>query len=121
MKSVAIITNKGPFGSNHTNEAIRLGSGFLGLGEDIDCKLILTDDAVLFLKKDMDPGQIGMDSIDQGIEMADLTEMTIVLVREDMERRGITESDLIDYDELSIVSEKELSAIVNQYDSVFKM
>ncbi len=95
MESILIICDKGPFGTNTTNEAIRLGSGFLGLGEDVDCKIVFMGDAVLFMKNNLKPEILGIDPIDDGLEMADLTDMSIVLIREDLEIRGLSEDKLI--------------------------
>lgn len=121
MESVLILCDKGPFGTNIANEAIRLGAGFIGLGEDVNCKLVFLGDAVLFMKKNLQPGLIGMDSLEEGVEMADLTELSVVLVREDMESRGMSEEDLRDYENLSVISISELTGLINEYPTVFKI
>lgn len=121
VKSVLILCDKGPFGTNSANEAIRLGSGFLGLGEDLDCKIIFMGDSVLFMRNNLKADLIGMDSLEDGIEMADLTDMPVVLVKEDMESRGVNESDLVEYEEISIINKSEIPKIIGDYDTVFKI
>ena len=121
IESVLILCDKGPFGTNSASEAVRLGSGFIGLGEDVDCKVIFMGDAVLNMKNNLDADQIGMDSMAETLEMADLTDMEIILVKEDMETRGMKKEDIIEYENVSIISIKELSELINQFDTVFKV
>ncbi len=121
MKSVLILCDKGPFGTNAAVEAIRIASGLLGLGEDLDCKVVFLGDAVLVMKNNLQGALIGMDSIDDGMEMADLTDMGIILIKEDMEERGMTESDVIDYENLSIIGISELHQVIGEFETVFKI
>ena len=121
MESILIICDSGPFGSNSANEAIRLGSGFLGLGEDVDCKIILMGDAVLFMKNNLQSELIGMDSPDEGLEMADLTDMPIAIVKEDMEMRGLTKEQLIEYENLSLIDKADIPRIIEEYSTTFKI
>lgn len=121
MDSVLIICDKGAFGTNSANEAIRIGSGFLALGEDIKCKIILIGDAVNFLNRRLDPAQVGMDSLDSGLEMADLTDMELILVQESLKERGMDKSDLIDYARLQIKSLDEVAKITDGFDAIFKI
>ena len=121
MKSVLILCDKGPFGTNTAVEAIRLASGLLGLGEDVDCKVAFLGDAVLVMKNNLQAGQIGMDSIDEGLEMADLTDMEIILIKEDMEERGMSESDVVDYENLLFIGISELHGVIGEFETVFKI
>jgi sulfur relay (sulfurtransferase) DsrF/TusC family protein len=121
MDSVMIICDKGPFGTNTVFEAMRLGSGFLALGEDVDCKIVLIGDAVLFMKRNLDNNVLGMDSLEDGIEMADLSDLPVMLMREDMIERGMSESDLIDYENITIISKDEIASEMGSYSTVFRM
>ncbi|MHA1820619.1 MAG: DsrE family protein [Promethearchaeota archaeon] len=121
MESVLIICDKAPFGTNLANEAIRLGAGFLALGEDIDCKLVLIDDGILFLKKNLNADLIGVEPISEGLEMADLSDLEIIVFKEDMDKFGLTEDDFIDYSNLAIRSKSEFSSIIAEFDGVFKI
>ena len=121
MKSVLIMVSNGPFGSNSTYEAIRLGSGFLGLGEDIETKVVLYGDAVMMLSSKTTAEPIGMDALDEGLEMADLTEMPLCVISEDLAERGLTKDDLIEYDELEIISVADMPKIIGEFDAVMHM
>ena len=46
VESAVIITDQSSIGKNSAVEAIRIGSGFVALGEIIDCKVIFMGDAV---------------------------------------------------------------------------
>lgn len=121
MDSVMILCDKGPFGTNAVFEAMRLGSGFLALGEDVDCKIALIGDAVLFMRKNLNHESLGMDSLEDGIEMADLSELPVILIREDMVERGMGESDLVDYDNTVIISKDELVKEISSFSAIFRM
>lgn len=123
MESVLVMCNRGPFGSNSAYEAIRLGSGFMGLGEDINCKILFHGDAVLSVNKNLNSGKIGMDSFDDGMEMADLSELPIIVIEEDLITRGMTTADLFEFEDIPIqvIRENQLGEIMAQFDSVFQM
>ena len=40
VESVLIISDQSPVGKNFAAETIRIGSGFVALGEFIDCKIV---------------------------------------------------------------------------------
>ncbi|MHA1718856.1 MAG: DsrE family protein [Promethearchaeota archaeon] len=123
MKSVLILCNQGPFGSNSSYEAIRLGSGFLGLGEDIDCKVLFYGDAVLSLNKNLKADKIGLDSYDEGFEMADLSELPIIVIEEDLASRGMTSADLTEFEEIpvKIIKNDQFGELLAQFDTVFNI
>jgi len=119
MESVCIICDKSPFGTNTANEALRLAAGFLALGDTLQCKLVLVNDAVFLVKKGLDAKKIGTDSMDEPIEMIQLTEMPIVVVKEDLKTRGIEDSDLIEIPTMQQIDAAEIPAILSKYDFVF--
>ena len=123
MDSVLVMCNRGPFGNNSANEAIRLGSGFMGLGEDINCKILFYGDAVLSVKKNLNSGKIGMDSYEEGMEMADLSELPIIVIEEDLMTRGMTTADLFEFEDvpIQVIKENQLGEIMAQFDTVFQM
>ena len=123
MDSVLVICNRGPFGSNSAYEAIRLGSGFMGLGEDINCKILFYGDSVLSVKKNLNSSKIGMDSYEEGMEMADLSELPIIVIEEDLIARGITTADIFEFEDvpIQVIKENQLGEIMAQFDTVFQM
>ena len=115
IESVVIICNKSPIGKNSAIEAIRLGSGFMGLGEEIDCKIVLTGEAVFLVSKYADPTAIGMDSYEEALEMADLSDLEL-----DVIDTSLIKKDLIDYDNLNIIDVNRLSEIVEEATTCFR-
>lgn len=123
MESVLIMCNKSPFGTNSVYEAIRLGSGFVALGEMLDCKIFLYGEAVLAMKKTLQPTKIGIDAFDEGLEMADLSELPIVVAKEDCEKFNLSPADLFEFEEIpiEIISKNEIAQLVAGFDTVFQM
>lgn len=119
MESVCIICDKSPFGTNTANESLRLAAGFLALGDPLQCKLILINDGVLLVKKGFDAKKIGTDSMDEPIEMMQLTEMPIAVIKEDLKIRGIADSEILEIPTIQQISAAEIPAILSTYDFVF--
>jgi len=120
VESVVIICDKSPIGVNSAAETIRLGSGFVALGEDIDCKVIFMGDSVYLLNKNADPTAMGMDSMDETLEMADLSDLELCLLDSALEEAGLTEDDLIEYENLSIIDLEELTNIIANANTSFR-
>ncbi len=120
VKSVIIICDKSPVGGNSAAETIRLGSGFVALGEDIDCKVIFTGDSVYLLNKNTDPTSLGMDSMEETLEMADLSDLELCLLDSALEDAGITKDDLVEYENLSIINLEELTTTIAKADTCFR-
>jgi sulfur relay (sulfurtransferase) DsrF/TusC family protein len=120
IKSIVIITDQSPIGKNSVRESLRLASGFLGLGEEIECKVVLTGDAVLFLNKNADTSAVGIDSFDESLEMADLSDLHLYVTRESMKEAGITEEHLIAYANLEVISEDEVARLIEAASTSFR-
>jgi len=120
VESVVIICNKSPIGKNSAIEAIRLGSGFMGLGEEIDCKIVLTGDAVYLVSKHADPTAIGMDSYEEALEMADLSDLELNVVDTSLSDAGLTKEDLIEYENLNIINTTKLTEIIEEATTCFR-
>lgn len=121
MESILIICNKAPIGTNIAGETLRLASGFLALGDTIGCRVLLEGDGVLIMKKGLNASKIGMDSLSEALEMAELTEMPISIVKEDLISHGLSENDLIELSSLNIINRNEIPMIIQQYSTVFHM
>ena len=119
VKSVVIITDSTPVGKNSAVEAIRLGSGFMGLGEEIDCKIVFRGDAVLTLSK-LDPAKVGIDSYAEHLEMAELSDLELCVVEEDLKMRGLAKEDLHEYELLKVVNLAEVSEMMLVADTTFR-
>ncbi|MHA1246482.1 MAG: DsrE family protein [Candidatus Thorarchaeota archaeon] len=121
MESVLICCDKGPYGTNVTAEAIRLVAGFLGLGPTIECHLVLDGDAVYMLKSGQDVKGLGVDSLDEPLELLELVDADVYIVEDALAERGLTREDLIDYPNLHIISMEQLSRMITDHSSVFHM
>ncbi len=120
VKSVIIVTDSSPIGKNSSIEAIRLGSGFMGLGEDISCKIVFRGDAVLTLRKTIDPTKVGMDSLSEHLEMAELSDLELCVVEEDLNTRGLSKDDLVEYELLKIVNQANVSEMIQTAETTFR-
>jgi len=120
VESVVVITDQSPVGKNSAAEAIRIGSGFVALGEYINCQVIFTGDAVYLLNKNADPNALGMDSNDEVLEIAELSDLELYIIDTDLKNAGMTEDDLIEYENLKIISVEELSDLIDQADVCFR-
>ncbi len=120
VESVVIISDQSPVGKNSAGEAIRIGSGFVALGEYISCQVVLMGDAVYLFSKDTKPELIGMDNFDEIIEMADLSDLEIFIVDTALEEAGLTADDLIEYENLKIINIEELVELIEGADTCFR-
>jgi sulfur relay (sulfurtransferase) DsrF/TusC family protein len=120
VKSVIIISEQSPVGKNSAREALRLAAGFLGLGEEINCKVVLMGDAVYLMNKYAEPQRVGIDSLEEPLEMADLSDLEIYLVKEALEEAGLTEEHLVDYENLKIIDLEILANLIEEADTSFR-
>ncbi|MFW9823594.1 MAG: DsrE family protein [Candidatus Thorarchaeota archaeon] len=120
IESVVIISDQSPIGRNSAVEAIRIGSGFTALGEYIDCKIVLTGNAVYLFNKSCDPERVGMDSLKEVLEMADLSDLEIFIVESALSDAGMSNEDLIEYENLKVINYDELTDLIDNADTTFR-
>lgn len=120
VESVVIITEQSSIGKNSAVEAIRIGSGFVALGEIIDCKVVFTGDAVDFLNKNANPTVVGLDSISEPLEIADLSDLELFVIDNSLEDLGLTADDLIEYENLKVINYEQLADLIEEADVCFK-
>ncbi len=121
MESILICCDKAPHGTNITAEALRIASGFLGLGPTMDCKIVFDADAVYFLLKDSDTSGLGVDSLSEPLELLELVDAEIFVVKNALEQRGLSREDLIDYPYLKIIDAAELAKMIMNTSTAFHM
>jgi len=120
VESVIIVVDESPIGKNSAIEAIRLGSGFMGLGEEIDCKIIFTGDAIYAMNKHADPTLLGIDSFEEPLEMAELSDLEIRILDQALEEAGLTSEDLVEYENLNIITFDEMIDLITEADTTFR-
>ncbi|MHA1615537.1 MAG: DsrE family protein [Candidatus Thorarchaeota archaeon] len=121
MESVLICCDKSPFGTNVTAEALRLASGLLGLGPTISCQVVFDEDSIYFLMKNSSTKGLGVDSLDEPRELIDLVDATIYVVKEAMETRGLSRSDLVDDIEIELITIEQLAHMITQHSATIHM
>lgn len=120
VESVVIISDQPPIGRNSVVEAIRIGSGFVALGEIIDCKIVFTGDAVYLFNKNCNPEAVGMDSLAEVLEIADLSDLEVYIIESALNDAGLSRDDLIEYDNLNIIGYDELTELIANADTCFR-
>ncbi len=120
VESVVIITDQSPMGKNSALEAIRIGSGFVALGEFINCQIVFTGDAVYLLNKNAKPEAIGMDPLDEVMEIADLSDLELFVVDQALQDAGMSANDLVEYENLKIITIEEVVDLMENADTSFR-
>lgn len=120
VESALVITDKSLVGKNSAVEAIRIGSGFVALGEYIECKIVFTGDAVYLLSKEAAPQVVGMDTLEEVFEMADLSDLELLILDSAMADAGLSDSDLIEYENLKVISVDDLVDLIDNVDICFR-
>ncbi len=120
VESVVIITDQSPMGKNSALEAIRIGSGFVALGEFINCQIVFTGDAVYLLNKNAKPEAIGMDPLDEVMEIADLSDLELYVVDQALQDAGMSANDLVEYENLKIITIEEVVDLIENADTSFR-
>jgi len=93
----------------------------MGLGEDVDCKIVFRGDAVLTLSKNLDPTKLGMDSYAEHLEMAELSDLELFVVEEDLKENGLTSEDLIEYELLKTIPLSKIIELMAEADTTFRI
>lgn len=120
IESVVIISDQSPIGKNSAIEAIRIGSGFTALGEHIDCKIVLTGNAVYLFNKSCNPEAVGMDSLEEVLEIADLSDLEVFIVESALKDAGMSKEDLVEYENLKVINYDELTELIANADTSFR-
>jgi len=120
VESVVIISDQSPIGRNYAIEAIRIGSGFTALGEYIDCKIVFMGDAVYLFNKYTKPETVGLDSLEEVLEMADLSDLEVYIIESALIEAGLSKEDLIEYENLKIINYDDLADLIANADTCFR-
>ncbi|MFW9828324.1 MAG: DsrE family protein [Candidatus Thorarchaeota archaeon] len=120
VESVLIISDQSPVGKNSAAEAIRIGSGFVALGEYIECRIVFMGDAVYLFNKNTTPEAVGVDNLDEVLEMADLSDLEINVLDSALSDAGLTKEDLIEYENLKIINIDELTKLIEEAHTCFR-
>ena len=120
VKSVVILCEDSPIGKNSAVEAIRMGAGIMAVGDLEECKIIFMGDSVYFLSKHFDPEKVNRDAPSNIFRMMELSDLEVYVLDSALEIAGIKHSDIIEFDNLKIVSIKEISKLIIEADVTYR-
>ncbi len=120
VKSVVILCEDSPIGKNSTVEAIRMGAGIMAVGDLEECKIVFMGDSVYFLSKRFDPEKVNRDAPSNIFRMMELSDLEVYVLDSALEIAGIKRSDIIEFDNLKIVSIKEISKLIIEADVTYR-
>ncbi len=120
VKSVVILCEDSPIGKNSAVEAIRMGAGIMAVGDLEECKIIFMGDSVYFLSKRFDPEKVNRDAPSNIFRMMELSDLEVYVLDSALEIAGIKNSDIIEFDNLKIVSIKEISKLIIEADVTYR-
>jgi len=120
VESILIICDQPPIGTNSAIEAIRFSSGLGAIDDDIKRNLILMGDAILVLKSDFRPEIMATQSFSNLKMMAEISNLTISILKEDLEEFGLEKEDLVNYEHLEILNKEALADLLIKTDASFK-
>ncbi len=121
VESIIILSDRSPVGSNSVVEAIRMAAGLVALGDTVLTKVVLSGDAVLLMAKDADPTAVKQDTTNSVMEMADLSDLEIYVVKEALVDAGLHQDNLRSYAKLKVVSQAELASMIAEAATTFRL
>lgn len=118
-ESVVIIFRQPPYGTVFNAEGFRVCTGLTAL--DVETHAVFMDDAVYTLLKGQMPEEIHMGKLSKAIDPMIDFEVSVYIIKESLEERGISESELIENDEMKLISKGELSKLIVEADATFSI
>ncbi|MBY8979278.1 MAG: DsrE family protein [Candidatus Lokiarchaeota archaeon] len=120
VKSVVILCEDSPIGKNSAIEAIRMGAGIMAVGDLEECKIIFMGDSVYFLSKNFDPEKVNMNAPSNIFRMMELSDLDVYVLDSALEIAGINQSDLVEFDNVKVASNKEISKFILKADVTYR-
>ncbi len=118
-ESVVIIFRQPPYGTVFNAEGFRVCTGLTAL--DVETHAVFMDDAVYTLLKGQMPEGIHMGILSKAIDPMIDFEVSVYIIKESLEERGISESELIENDEMQLISKRELSKLIAEADATISI
>ncbi|MFW9936195.1 MAG: DsrE family protein [Candidatus Thorarchaeota archaeon] len=120
VKSIVIICEDSPIGKNSNVEAIRMGAGITVMGDIENCNIIFMGDAVHFLSKNIKPEALHMDDNSNIYRMMELSEINIFALDSALEIAGLDPSDIVNFENVKIVSLKDVARMILEADITYR-
>jgi len=118
-ESVVILFRNAPYGTVFNAEGFRVCTGLTAL--DVETQAVFLDDAVYTLLKGQMPEEIHMGDLSKGIAPMIEFEVSVYVIKESLDERGINEDELIENDEIQFISKGELSKLIAEADATFSI
>lgn len=109
-----LIIRKPPFGWIHIVEAVRLAAASGSLA--IPVTLLFIDDGVYCPMKEQFPKAIGYSAIDRFLRMLKNFESKLYVVKDSMDERGLTMSDLNPKIDIESINQSDVAKIIAEND-----
>ena len=116
-EKIVVIFRLAPYGTIFNAEGFRASTGLTAL--DVETHAVFMDDAVFTLLKGQKPHEIHMGDLGKGIRGMINFDVKVYVIKESLEERGLTEHDLVENNEIQLVSKKELSKLIAESDATF--
>ena len=120
VKSVVILCEDSPIGKNSAVEAIRMGAGIMAVGDLEECKIVFMGDSVYFLSKNFDPEKVNRDAPANIFRMMELSDLDVCVLDSALEIAGIKQSEIIEFDNVKILSIGEISQLIIEADVTYR-
>ena len=75
---------------------------------------------MLLLNKNADPQAVGLDSMEETLEIAELSDLELYVLDTALEDAGMTPDDLIEYEMLKIINVDELATMIEKADTCLR-
>lgn len=118
-ESVVVLFRNAPYGTVFNAEGFRVCTGLTAL--DVETHAVFMDDAVYTILKGQTPEEIHMANLSRAIDPMIEFEVSVYVVKESLEERGINEDELIEKDEVQLISKRELSKLIAETDVTFSI
>jgi len=115
--TLVTIFNKAPYERISIVEGARCIAGVSTMG--LEGIAVFIDDGVYALLKNQDPLGAGLEPIVVWLKLLESNKVPMKVIRESLVERGIKESDLEKFQNLDVISKKQLSELIPNYSSIF--
>jgi len=115
MDSALIVFTKSPYGHINIIEGARIAQGLLVLDKTVAC--VFTEDSVLSLLKNQDPGGIGLNPVKLALIYLVNLNVQFYALKDALDERGLTHS-MIDEDyKVKPITVDDLTSLHGEYDT----
>ena len=97
-----------------------MGAGITVLGDLDECKIIFMGDSVYLLNKSFNPASVNMGTMDNIFNMLELSDIEVFVLDKALEIAGLSDKDIIEFENVNIASIKEISKYILKADFTYR-